>query len=68
MYIMCVDLIYFRLIDVLRDFSREDWNLASMVCKTLWNYSGRITSTNSCFGEADGQELSDILDELLGEL
>jgi len=27
-----------RLVDVLRDFGHNDWQLASLVCKTLWNY------------------------------
>ncbi|MBN3273750.1 ARMC2 protein, partial [Polyodon spathula] len=28
-----------KLIDCLRDFGPMDWQLASLVCKTLWNYS-----------------------------
>ncbi|KAK2154942.1 hypothetical protein LSH36_253g04000 [Paralvinella palmiformis] len=56
-----------KLIDVLRDFSQEDWNLASMVCKTLWNYSGKITSTNACFGEQEGMELAELLTKYLDE-
>ena len=60
------NIIIFRLIDVLRDFSQDDWNLASMVCKTLWNYSGKITSTNACFGEQEGQELAELLTKYLG--
>lgn len=52
---------------MLRDFGRDDWNLACMVCQTLWNYSGKITSTNATFGEKEGQELADLLDEYLGK-
>jgi len=56
-----------RLIDVLRDFGRSDWQLASMVCQTLWNFSGKITSASACFGEVEHQELADILIEFLDE-
>ena len=27
-----------RLVDVLRDFGKHDWQLSSMVCQILWNY------------------------------
>ena len=27
-----------RLIDILRDFGQGDWQLASLVCQTLWNF------------------------------
>ena len=57
-----------RLVEVLRDFGRNDWELAGMVCQTLWNYSGKITSSNACFGESEAQELSEILIDLLGLL
>ena len=56
-----------RLIDVLRDFARADWQLASMCCQILWNFSAKITSSNAMFGEAEAQELSDTLVDLLGE-
>ena len=58
---------FFRIIDVLRDFGRSDWQLASMVCQTLWNYSGKITSANAYFGEAEANELVELLLEYLGE-
>ncbi|KAK3096696.1 hypothetical protein FSP39_002457 [Pinctada imbricata] len=54
-----------KLIEVLRDFSRTDWELASLVCQILWNYSGKITSANNCFGEQESQELAELLSELL---
>jgi len=38
-----------------------------MVCKTLWNYSGKITSTNACFGEQEGMELAELLTKYLGK-
>jgi len=58
----------FRLIEVLQEMGRSDWKLAAMVCKTLWNYSCRITSSEACFGSKSVPELVDILSELLGEL
>ncbi|WAR07944.1 ARMC2-like protein [Mya arenaria] len=61
-YIACGVLINFM---VLRDCGRGDWELAGMVCQTLWNYSGKITSTNACFGETESQELSEILIDFL---
>ncbi|VDI18133.1 Hypothetical predicted protein [Mytilus galloprovincialis] len=54
-----------KLIEVLRDFAKTDWELASMVCQILWNYSVKITSTNSCFGEQESKDLNDVLLELL---
>lgn len=56
----------FRLVEVLRDFANSDWHISTLVCKTLWNYSGNITSTNACFGETEGAELAVLLEELLG--
>lgn len=38
-----------------------------MVCQTLWNYSGKITSTNAFFGEQEAQELTEILIDFLGK-
>ena len=52
---------------MLRDFGRLDWQLAGMVCQTLWNYSTNITSTEHCFGREEANELSDILTEYLGK-
>ncbi|XP_045197949.2 armadillo repeat-containing protein 2-like isoform X2 [Mercenaria mercenaria] len=54
-----------KLVEVLRDFGRGDWELAGMVCQTLWNYSGKITSSNACFGQIEAQELSEILVDFL---
>ncbi|XP_052237148.1 armadillo repeat-containing protein 2-like isoform X6 [Dreissena polymorpha] len=54
-----------KLVEVLRDFGRGDWDLAGLVCQILWNFSGKITSTNACFGETDAQELSEILIDYL---
>ena len=57
----------FRLVEVLRDFTRTDWQLGGMVCQVLWNYSGKITSSNSYFGEQESVDLVEILTEYLGE-
>ncbi|KAL4233349.1 Armadillo repeat-containing protein 2 [Mactra antiquata] len=54
-----------KLVEVLRDFGRGDWELAGMVCQTVWNYSGKITSSNACFGEIEAQQLSEIIVDFL---
>ncbi|XP_060710590.1 armadillo repeat-containing protein 2 [Hemiscyllium ocellatum] len=56
-----------KLIDCLRDFGPTDWQLASLVCKTLWNYSEKITSTVLCFGENETNELLELLPAYLNE-
>ncbi|RUS90870.1 hypothetical protein EGW08_001377 [Elysia chlorotica] len=54
-----------KLIDVLRDFGREDWQLSGCVCKVLVNYSSRIHSSVGSFGEPEVAELTDLLTEYL---
>ncbi|GFS09328.1 armadillo repeat-containing protein 2, partial [Elysia marginata] len=54
-----------KLIDVLRDFGREDWQLSGCVCKVLVNYSSKIHSSVGSFGEAEVAELIDLLTEYL---
>jgi len=56
-----------RLVDCLQDFGPADWQLACLICKTLWNYSDNITSVASCFGE-DTNRLLVLLTSLLGEI
>ncbi|XP_048386279.1 armadillo repeat-containing protein 2 isoform X2 [Stegostoma tigrinum] len=56
-----------KLIDCLRDFGPTDWQLASLVCKTLWNYSEKITSAVLCFGENETSELLELLPAYLNE-
>ncbi|XP_064628515.1 armadillo repeat-containing protein 2-like isoform X2 [Lineus longissimus] len=56
-----------KLVDVLSDFGRNDWQLASMVCQILMNYSAKITSSNDCFGEQETQTLSELLIEYLDD-
>ncbi|XP_078068496.1 armadillo repeat-containing protein 2 isoform X2 [Mustelus asterias] len=56
-----------KLIDCLRDFGPTDWQLASLVCKTLWNYSEKITNAVSCFGEEETTELLELLPVYLDE-
>ncbi|XP_035756207.1 armadillo repeat-containing protein 2 isoform X3 [Egretta garzetta] len=53
-----------KLVDCLRDFGPADWQLACLICKTLWNYSENITSAASCFGE-DTDTLLMLLTSLL---
>ncbi|NXW43303.1 ARMC2 protein, partial [Nyctiprogne leucopyga] len=55
-----------KLVDCLQDFGPSDWQLASLICKTLWNYSENITSAASCFGE-DTDTLLELLTSLLDE-
>ncbi|NWY50919.1 ARMC2 protein, partial [Chionis minor] len=57
-----------KLVDCLRDFGPADWQLACLICKTLWNYSENITSAASCFGEGTDTLLvllTSLLDEEL---
>ncbi|XP_006815976.1 armadillo repeat-containing protein 2-like [Saccoglossus kowalevskii] len=56
-----------KLIDVLRDFGRNDWQLAGMVCMTLWNYSEKITTSSLAFGEQETNQLIELLEEYLDE-
>ncbi|XP_078256381.1 armadillo repeat-containing protein 2 [Rhinoraja longicauda] len=56
-----------KLIDCLRDFGPTDWQLASLVCKTLWNYSEKITIAARCFGEEETGELLQLLSAYLDE-
>lgn len=56
-----------RLVDCLRDFGPTDWQLAGLICKTLWNYSENITSAASYFG-GDTDTLLVLLTSLLGEI
>ncbi|KAL9969241.1 hypothetical protein ACROYT_G021436 [Oculina patagonica] len=56
-----------KLVDVLRDFGKHDWQLSSMVCQILWNYSDKITSSSETFGDQETLELKDILTQYLDE-
>ncbi|NXY72129.1 ARMC2 protein, partial [Glareola pratincola] len=55
-----------KLVDCLQDFGPADWQLACLICKTLWNYSENITSAASCFGE-DTDTLLVLLTSLLDD-
>ncbi|NXF48149.1 ARMC2 protein, partial [Oceanites oceanicus] len=55
-----------KLVDCLGDFGPSDWQLACLICKTLWNYSENITNAASCFGE-DTDTLLVLLTSLLDE-
>ncbi|KAM9562896.1 armadillo repeat-containing protein 2 isoform 2-T4 [Guaruba guarouba] len=56
-----------KLVDCLQDFGPSDWQLACLICKTLWNYSENNPSVASCFGE-DTETLLVLLTSLLGEI
>ncbi|NXW64788.1 ARMC2 protein, partial [Eurystomus gularis] len=55
-----------KLVDCLQDFGPADWQLACLICKTLWNYSENISSAAACFGE-DTDTLLVLLKSLLAE-
>ena len=56
-----------KLIDVLRDFGKIDWQLAAMVCQTLWNYGESMSNVYETFGEEETAVLTDLLREYLDE-
>ena len=55
-----------RLVEALRDFGYLDWQLSALVCKTLWNYSDKMTSSLSCFGAEETELLIEQLEVYLG--
>ncbi|XP_003466063.1 armadillo repeat-containing protein 2 [Cavia porcellus] len=56
-----------KLMDCLRDFGPTDWQLACLVCKTLWNFSENTSSASSCFGDEDTNTLLVLLSSFLNE-
>nr|XP_042117944.1 armadillo repeat-containing protein 2 isoform X3 [Peromyscus maniculatus bairdii] len=56
-----------KLVDCLREFGPGDWQLACLVCKTLWNFSENITSASLCFGDEDANRLLVLLSSFLDE-
>ncbi|XP_060609122.2 armadillo repeat-containing protein 2 isoform X2 [Anolis sagrei] len=56
-----------KLIDCLRDFGPMDWQLACLICKTLWNYSESFTSAQPCFEDHDSDTLLGLLTSFLDE-
>ena len=56
-----------RLIEVLGDFGQNDWQLSSLVCKTLWNFSDKLTSSVLCFGVEEADLIAEQLEVYLGE-
>ncbi|XP_027712272.1 armadillo repeat-containing protein 2 isoform X2 [Vombatus ursinus] len=56
-----------KLVDCLRDFGPTDWQLACLVCKTLWNYSENVPNPLSCFGDEDTNTLLVLLSSFLDE-
>ncbi|XP_053520704.1 armadillo repeat-containing protein 2 [Artibeus jamaicensis] len=56
-----------KLVECLRDFGPTDWQLACLVCKTLWNFSENMTNASSCFGDEDANTLLVLLSSFLDE-
>lgn len=59
--------ILLRLVECLRDFGPGDWQLACLVCKTLWNFSENITNASECFGDDVTNTLLILLSTFLGK-
>jgi hypothetical protein len=55
-----------RSIDVLAD-QHGDWQMGTVVCKMLSNFSEDMTSSSSTFGYQGAQRLVEVLDEYLGK-
>jgi hypothetical protein len=60
-----------NLTNVLAQAGSFDWQLAGMICKTLWNFSDGVSdayvSASECFGEEVCGDLLHTLSELLNE-
>ncbi|KAJ7341820.1 hypothetical protein JRQ81_007092 [Phrynocephalus forsythii] len=56
-----------KLIDCLRDFGPTDWQLACLICKTLWNYSESVEIAKPCFEDDESNALLVLLASLLDE-
>ncbi|XP_006840056.1 PREDICTED: armadillo repeat-containing protein 2 [Chrysochloris asiatica] len=56
-----------KLVDCLKDFGPTDWQLACLICKTLWNFSENITNASSCFGDEETNTLLVLLSSFLDE-
>lgn len=56
-----------KLVNCLRDFGPGDWQLACLVCKTLWNFSENITNASECFGDDVTNTLLILLSTFLDE-
>lgn len=55
-----------RLISIMKEIGETDWYLQGLVCQVLWNYSDKIITSVSCFGEEETDDLITILNEYLG--
>ena len=60
-------ILYFRLIECLKDLGEHDWQLAGMICQIFWNYSGQITTAVEYFGEEQVDDIITVLREFLGK-
>ena len=64
---MISSLCYLKQIEVLGDFGQNDWQLSSLVCKTLWNFSDKLKSSVLCFGMEEADLIAEQLEVYLGE-
>lgn len=61
---MCVCMPVCRLADCLRDFGPVDWQLAGLVCQTLWNLTeegGTETGPPSTMNNQEREALLEVL-------
>lgn len=54
-----------KLIDVLRDYGKEDPILASLVCKIFLNYTGKMTRSEEYLGEKNSIDLIEIINNII---
>ncbi|KAM5165188.1 armadillo repeat-containing protein 2 [Mantella aurantiaca] len=56
-----------RLVECLQDFGPSDWQLATVVCKALWNFTKDINEEAMFIGAEETNRLEDILASFLDE-
>lgn len=56
-----------RLFDVLKEVGWQDWQVAGLVCKTLWNYTEHMTSSEAELGVKLSDSFIDLLNGYCGE-
>lgn len=53
--------------ECLRDFGPSDWQLATVVCKALWNFNEDVNEAETVIGNEETNTLLDLLASFLGE-
>ncbi|XP_073483147.1 armadillo repeat-containing protein 2 isoform X2 [Aquarana catesbeiana] len=56
-----------RLVECLRDFGPSDWQLATVVCKALWNFNEDVNEAETVIGNEETNTLLDLLASFLDE-